>query len=152
MDGDDMFAAESKYAALTALVAFLKDKDWMRQVEAEFARAGEVLSEEGEEEGRRRGGADGGLRHGLFERFLAFQVLVEARIADFLEEHDDGELTKESLFEQLAQASQSEDRYSAAGVQALITRCTDFGEFLKAVRAFRQEEEAARKAATDMGF
>ena len=49
MDGDDMFAAESKYAALTALVAFLKDKDWMRQVEAEFARAGEVLSEEGEE-------------------------------------------------------------------------------------------------------
>ena len=99
--------------------------------------------------------ADGEHAHFLFGRFRAYQALVEARITTFLEEYHDGErgrLTKESLFEQLAQASQSDDRYSAVEVQALITRCTEFDEFLKAVRRFSHEERVARKAAADMGL
>ena len=149
-DLDPFFGAESKYAALTALVAFLRDEDWRRLVDVELAQAAEL-----EEEAGRMEEADGEYAHSLFGRFKAYQALVEARISRFLEDYhcgEEGRLTKETLFEQLAEASLSSDRYSADEVQALITRCTDFDHFLTAVRRFSHEKREARQAVADMGL
>ena len=145
---DSLFAAESKYAVLTALVTFLKEPEWIRSVETVMERALERLPKSEEV----TVGGHGELAHELFDSFGMYQDLVEQRISEFLKDQRESGLTKEDLFEQLAAASQSNDRYSAVELDSFVTRCTSFEEFLMAVRTYERAKRLACEVAADMGL
>ena len=123
---EDPFGAESKYAALTALIAFMKEEAWARSVRTHFEKAARLMrGDENDDAGE--------LDHEMFASYQAYQDLVEMRLAAFLEGQSEklGIVTRYDLFDQLAAASQSDDMYSASEVQALIERCTSFAMFLE---------------------
>ena len=160
MDGEDPFAAESKYSVLTELASWLRDDvDWVRSVEEHLTIAVDALSDDSDGSSQMSTSltstvedGEGEYSHCLYNSYLAYQDLLERRIEAFLQHYSDKGLNKETLLNQLSHVSNSDDRYSASELQALICRCTSFHEYLNITKVHRQKLNVAREAATDMGF
>ena len=157
MDGDDPFAAESKYSLLTELLSWLRDDDdWLRTIEDHLTRAVSLSNDNRSEDQVSSKSTVEHIAeeysHGLYESYIEYQDILEQRLDAFIQDHADEGLSRETLLNQLSHISQSDDRFSASQLQLLIYRCTSFNEYLSIIQIHNQELKLAREAAADMGF